>query len=156
MKNNIKIGEIKMSPILFIKSKLGLIHRHKYEAVKTEICGIWFESMKCKECGYEILISESQYKKYCPPEWQYCSNKSFEMFAQEKDIKNDIKKLKNEQPVFGKKLTKDEYIRAVCVHKDKDGNFTLVDNHDGTVTCSICKQTYPIIEKENIKSIIIL
>jgi hypothetical protein len=52
----------------------------------------------------------------------------------------------NEQPVFGKKLTKDEYLRAICTHKDKNGNFTLRDNHDGTFTCSICKQTFHLIE----------
>lgn len=59
----------------------------------------------------------------------------------------DIEYLRhNETPVFGKKLTKDEYLRAICTHKDKNGNFTLKDNHDGTFTCSICKTTFRLID----------
>lgn len=40
---------------------------------------------------------------------------------------------------------KNEEIEEGCNHKDKDGNFTLKDNHDGTFTCSICKQTFRMV-----------
>ena len=38
-----------------------------------------------------------------------------------------------------------EVLRAKCTHRH-NGNFTLIDNQDGTMTCSICGKTWPMIE----------
>ena len=38
-----------------------------------------------------------------------------------------------------------EFIRAKCTHKE-NGAFTLLDNRDGTVTCTICQETFRLAD----------
>ena len=38
-----------------------------------------------------------------------------------------------------------EFVRAKCTHKE-NGGFTLVDNRDGTVTCTICQETFRLLD----------
>ena len=38
-----------------------------------------------------------------------------------------------------------EFVRAKCTHKE-NGGFTLVDNRDGTVTCTICQETFNLLD----------
>ena len=48
--------------------------------------------------------------------------------------------LKKKSPAFTTELTRDELLRSYCTHRNKDGS-TLVENPDGTGTCTICGET---------------
>ena len=50
----------------------------------------------------------------------------------------EIKSLRKKVDTFSLGLTEDEMLRGVCFHKDENGNETLKDNGDGTVTCTVC------------------
>lgn len=53
----------------------------------------------------------------------------------------DIQNLRQQAPAFTLKTTKDEMDRAICTHR-YNGQKTLRNNPDGSVTCSICGATY--------------
>ena len=60
--------------------------------------------------------------------------------------KEEITKLKAKNKSWSLQLTEDEVLTEMCSHKDPDtGNICLVDNHDGTVTCSICGETFSLV-----------
>ena len=60
--------------------------------------------------------------------------------------KEEIAKLKAKNKSWSLQLTEDEVLTEMCSHKDPDtGNICLVDNHDGTVTCSICGETFSLV-----------
>lgn len=40
------------------------------------------------------------------------------------------------------KVSEDDLLRAKCTHKEKNGNNALIENPDGTLTCSICSKTF--------------
>ena len=60
--------------------------------------------------------------------------------------KEEIAKLKSKNKSWSLQLTEDEVLTEMCSHKDPDtGNISIVDNHDGTVTCSICGETFSLV-----------
>ena len=64
------------------------------------------------------------------------------------------------QPVgFQGRLTREEYLRAICTHKDHNGHFSIDETKDGTgrVKCNICGAEWMLIDlnttDEEIKAI---
>ena len=55
---------------------------------------------------------------------------------------DEIKALRKTVESFSLGLTRDETLRGICFHKDENGNETLKDNGDGTVTCTVCGYTF--------------
>ena len=74
----------------------------------------------------------------------------------------EISKLRHNEatPIFNPKLSNAEFMGAICTHKDpQKQTYSLTDNHDGTVTCNICKKTFHLFDptttsKEEVKQII--
>lgn len=57
--------------------------------------------------------------------------------------------LKKTKPAFGGKLSKEEYLRALCCHKDPSngGNYSLTyDKNTDLHTCSICGESFHLID----------
>ena len=54
---------------------------------------------------------------------------------------DDINTLKAKNTSFNINVDPIDILRANCVHRE-NGNFKIVDNGDGTVTCSICGETF--------------
>ena len=55
--------------------------------------------------------------------------------------------LRREPLKFSSKLSKEEFLRAICTHKDATThNIALRQNDDGTHTCAICGETFTLIE----------
>ena len=73
------------APKLYIKSKLGLIHKHNFVPIKKESQGFVFEFMKCKDCGFEIGITKFQFDDFCPVDWMYCSLDKYKELKRSKD-----------------------------------------------------------------------
>jgi hypothetical protein len=71
--------------------------------------------------------------------------------------KEEIAKLKAKNKSWSLQFTEDDVLTEMCSHKDPDtGNICLVDNHDGTVTCSICGETFSLVNDltdEEVKNI---
>lgn len=68
----------------------------------------------------------------------------------------DINTLKAKNTTFNINVDPVDILRACCVHRE-NGNFKIIDNGDGTVTCSICGETFTPIysaDDENIEAII--
>jgi len=60
--------------------------------------------------------------------------------------KEEIAKLKSKNKSWSLQLTEDEVLTEMCSHKDPDtGDISIVDNHDGTVTCAICGETFSLV-----------
>lgn len=59
--------------------------------------------------------------------------------------KEEINELRRKTGGFSIQIPEIEFVRAKCTHKE-NGNITLLDNNDGTVTCSICQETFRIID----------
>ena len=56
-------------------------------------------------------------------------------------------RLRKNKQEFSGKLTDEEYLRALCTHKDvRTGNISLNHNDDGSVTCAICGENFRIID----------
>jgi len=66
------------SPILYIKSKLGLIHRHNYKKHRSVYSDHIVTDLKCKDCGYILGLEQWQFNDYCPTDKLYCSLKEAE------------------------------------------------------------------------------
>jgi len=47
---------------------------------------------------------------------------------------------------FQTKLTRDEYLRALCTHKDQNGNIKLEKLADGRYHCPICNSDFNLID----------
>lgn len=65
--------------------------------------------------------------------------------------------LKQNSQDFTLECTKEELVRSVCTHKNPEkGVFTLVNNDDGTVTCTTCGATFNPVQlpKEEIEKVI--
>lgn len=59
----------------------------------------------------------------------------------------EISFLQKKGPQFNFKLTREEYLRAVCTHKHLNtGNIALTTNSNGTRTCSICDTTFSLLD----------
>lgn len=55
--------------------------------------------------------------------------------------------LRKEPQKFSSKLSKEEFLRAICTHKDATThNIALKQNDDGTHTCAICGETFTLID----------
>ena len=60
--------------------------------------------------------------------------------------KEEIAKLKSQNKSWSLQLTEEEVLSEMCTHKDPDtGDFTLIDNGNGTVTCTICGETFSLV-----------
>lgn len=56
-------------------------------------------------------------------------------------------KLRKNKQEFSGKLSEEEYLRALCTHKDvRTGNISLNHNDDGSVTCAICGENFRIVD----------
>lgn len=55
--------------------------------------------------------------------------------------------LKKNSPDFTLETTPEELYRSICTHKDPEkGTFTLVENEDGTFTCTKCGARFNIVQ----------
>lgn len=55
--------------------------------------------------------------------------------------------LKKHAPEFSLEITKEEMLKSYCTHKDvKTRRSTLVQNPDGTYTCTTCGETFNIVQ----------
>lgn len=69
-----------------------------------------------------------------------------------------IRKMKNGGvKTFSTQITEEERDQAICTHKDPDRNneFSLIDNPDGTSTCYICGKTFNVrqLTREEVKEV---
>lgn len=80
-----------------------------------------------------IANTIDQYKHFTRP-------KMTQVLTQEQ-----INKLRNNDGNFDLRLSEEDIFRAICTHKDKNGQFALIENPDETV-CSICGQTFKTIK----------
>lgn len=55
---------------------------------------------------------------------------------------DQIQKLRQDGSAFDMKVEQEDLWRAACTHKEKNGSSTLVQNQDGTWTCTICHETF--------------
>lgn len=56
-------------------------------------------------------------------------------------------KLRKNKQEFSGKLSEEEYLRALCTHKDvRNGNIALKHNDDGSVTCAICGENFRVVD----------
>lgn len=64
-----------------------------------------------------------------------------------------IAKLRQESSAFDMRIDQEDLWRAACTHKEKNGANALIDNGDGTYTCSICHATFEMCDstKEDIE-----
>lgn len=58
-----------------------------------------------------------------------------------------INQLKKQQEQFSFSVNQEEIERAICNHRDVNGNFTGMINEDGTCTCAICGYTFAVTEE---------
>ena len=59
--------------------------------------------------------------------------------------KEDINELRRKSSGFTLQIPEIEFKRAQCTHKE-NGQIVLMDNNDGTVTCSICQETFRVVD----------
>lgn len=65
---------------------------------------------------------------------------------------DEVNELRVEGPKFNTKLTRKEYLRAICSHKNpNNGNIDLHANGDGTHTCNICQATFTILNPDKVR-----
>lgn len=63
-----------------------------------------------------------------------------------------IKELQQAPQQFSTKLTHNEYLRAICTHKDPHtGAFTLQEMNDGRFHCTICGENFRLIDPSTSK-----
>jgi hypothetical protein len=77
----------------------------------------------------------------------YAQNNQQSVVMNQTLTKEEIDLLRKKGPKFNFKLTKEEFLRAICTHKDpQSGNISLRLNQDGTHTCAICSETFTLLE----------
>lgn len=60
---------------------------------------------------------------------------------------DEVAKLQKNPSIFSTKLTEDEYLRAVCTHKDRNTNqITLEKLPNGKHRCSVCQAEFYLID----------
>ena len=59
---------------------------------------------------------------------------------------DQIAKLRQDVNAFDMKVDQEDLWRAACTHKEKNGASTLIQNNDGTYTCTICHETFQMCE----------
>ena len=57
-----------------------------------------------------------------------------------------IAKLRQDNKAFDMKVDQEDLWRAACTHKEKNGHTTLIQNPDGSYTCTICHKTFRMCE----------
>lgn len=64
-----------------------------------------------------------------------------------------IKQLRNKGAAFTLQADPTDILKSICTHKE-NGNFTLMENGDGTVSCSICGETFSLLDvsKEEVEN----
>lgn len=64
-----------------------------------------------------------------------------------------IAKLRQDGKAFDMKVDVEDLWKAACTHKEKNGNSTLIQNPDGSYTCTICHETFNMCDctKEEIE-----
>lgn len=62
--------------------------------------------------------------------------------------KEEIAELQKRPQSFQSKLTREEYLRSICTHKDTDGQFKIDEINDGTgrCRCAICGAEWNMID----------
>ena len=62
--------------------------------------------------------------------------------------KEEIAELQKRPQSFQSKLTREEYLRSICTHKDPDGQFKIDEINDGTGRgrCAICGEEWNMID----------
>lgn len=101
-----------------------------------------------------------QNNQYGIPQGSGMQYNTFNQFGQMQPRKNllsneDINILMKKDNSFSLALSEDDIRRARCTHRSADGmHDTLVENGDGTVTCTICGATFtPVSETTSLESI---
>ena len=59
---------------------------------------------------------------------------------------DEVQQLQKNPNVFSTKLTQDEYLRAVCTHKDGANHFTLEKLPNGKHRCSVCQAEFYLLD----------
>lgn len=59
-----------------------------------------------------------------------------------------IAKLRQDSSAFDMKVEVEDLWRAACTHKEKNGQSTLIQNNDGSWTCTICHETFNMCDCE--------
>ncbi len=62
---------------------------------------------------------------------------------------DQIAKLRQDVNAFDMKVDQEDLWRAACTHKEKNGASTLIQNNDGTYTCTICHETFAMCESSS-------
>ena len=57
-----------------------------------------------------------------------------------------ILKLRTDSKGFDMKIDQEDLWRAACTHKEKNGASTLIQNADGSYTCTICQETFNMVD----------
>ena len=58
----------------------------------------------------------------------------------------EMSEIQKAPQAFQTKLTRDEYLRALCTHKDQNGNIKLEKLADGRYHCPICNSDFNLID----------
>lgn len=57
-----------------------------------------------------------------------------------------ISKLRSDNDALNLKISQEDMWKAVCTHKEKNGSSALINNEDGSVTCTICHERFRLQE----------
>lgn len=60
-----------------------------------------------------------------------------------------IAQLRQDSNAFDMKINTEDLWRSACTHKEKNGNSTLIQNNDGSYTCTICHETFRMCENSH-------
>lgn len=63
----------------------------------------------------------------------------------------EMSEIQKAPQAFQTKLTRDEYLRALCTHKDQNGNIKLEKLADGRYHCPICNSDFNLIDLNSAK-----
>lgn len=96
------------------------------------------------------------YNNYYPqPNQQYAFSIPKPQARYTQPLTNEqIAKLRNNSKAFDMKVEPDDLLRAACTHREKNGNPTLIQNNDGSYTCTICHETFrmPEVGQEEVQA----
>lgn len=60
--------------------------------------------------------------------------------------KEEIQKLRSDNKGWNLSISEEDCLRQMCTHKDPNtGGFSLIDNEDGTCTCTICGERFSMV-----------
>jgi len=97
--------------------------------------------------GNSNMINNNYGQPMYPPGMQYAQRPQMKMT--QPLTAEDIKRLRTKGGAFNLHVEDDEFLISYCTHKDLNGNFTTMNNpQNGTVTCSICGETFSLVEMD--------